>query len=139
MKLNLDTLLEERQALLNQMQSIDRRRRGSLSKQFFKSDPPGPATRGPYYVLQCFFHGKKCSQRIPQDQAARVQQDVANFRRFQTMAEAFVSLSEQITRLRDEPAAEEKTPAAGGQPRTVPGNRGLLKRRPPKPGPSGGR
>lgn len=108
MKPNLDALLEARQALLDQMQSVDRLRRGSLSKQFFKSDPAGPATRGPYYVLQCFFRGKKCSQRISQDQAARVQQDVDNFRHFQTMADEFVSLSDQITRLRDESATEKK-------------------------------
>ena len=35
MKLNLDDLLQQRQSLLLQMQSIDRLRRGSLSKQFF--------------------------------------------------------------------------------------------------------
>jgi hypothetical protein len=108
MKSNLAALLDQRQTLLQQMQSIDRLRRGSLSKQFFKSDPPGPATKGPYYVLQCYFHGQKCSQRIPPDQAAQVQQDVENYRHFQTMAEAFVTLSDQITRLRDEPAAEKK-------------------------------
>jgi hypothetical protein len=110
MKPNLDALLEKRQALLQQMQSIDRLRRGSLSKQFFQSDPPGPPAQGPYYVLQCFFHGKKCSQRIPQDQAAQVQQDVDNYRHFQTMAEEFVSLSDQITRLRDEPASSFRKP-----------------------------
>ena len=138
MKPNLDALLEARQALLDQMQSVDRLRRGSLSKQFFKSDPAGPATRGPYYVLQCFFRGKKCSQRIPQDQAARVQQDVDNFRHFQTMADEFVSLSDQITRLRDESATEKKTPAAGGQSRTVSGKHGLPPHRASKPGPARG-
>ena len=137
MKTNLDALVQKRQALLQQMQSIDRLRRGSLSKQFFKSDPPGPAACGPYYVLQNFFHGKKFSQRIPQDQAVQVQQDVENYRRFQTMAEDFVTVSDQITRLQDQPTSEKKTPAAGGRPRTVPGNRRLLKGRPPKPGSAG--
>lgn len=139
MNLNLDMLLEKRQALLQQMQSIDRLRRGSLSKQFFKSDSPNPTAQGPYYVLQCCLRGKKFSQRIPQDQAAQVQQDVENYRHFQTMAEEFVSLSDQITRLRDKPATEKKTSAAGGRSRAVPGNRSLLKRRPPKPGPPGDR
>jgi hypothetical protein len=109
MKPNRDALLEKRQAVLQQMQSIDRLRRGSLSKQFFKSDSPGPAPKGPYYVLQCFFHGKKCSQRIPQDQAAQVQQDVENYRHFQTMAEEFVTLSDQITRLGDVPVAKKNS------------------------------
>ncbi|SRR6266576_4225569 len=139
MKPNLDALLEKRQGLVQQMQSIDRLRRGSLSKQFFKSDPPGPTPQGPYYVLQCFFHGKKCSQRIPRDQAAQVEEDVQNYRHFQTMAEQFVSLSDQITRLRDEPVTEKKTSVAGSGPRTVPGKRGLLKRRPPQSGQPGDR
>jgi hypothetical protein len=108
MKLNLDELLQKRQSLLLQMQSIDRLRRGSLSKQFFKSRPPAsPARSGPYYVLQGFFHGKKFSQRIPQDQAAQVQQDVENYRRFQTLAEEYVTVNDQITRL-PEPLQDSK-------------------------------
>ena len=84
MKLDLDDLFQKRQSILLHLQSIDRLRRGSLSKQFFRSSAPGPATaRGPYYLLQGFFHSKKFSERIPQDQAAQVEQDVENYRRFQ--------------------------------------------------------
>ena|SRR5271165_867109 len=109
MKPDLDLLLEQRQALLLQMQSIDRLRRGSLSKQFFRAREGGPATAcGPYYVLQGFFHGQKFSQRIPPDQAAQVAQDVDNYRRFQTLAEEYVTLSDQITRLQDQPQTGKK-------------------------------
>jgi hypothetical protein len=102
MKPNLDSLLQERQTLVEQLQSIDRLRRGSLSKQFFQPRQPGSTTRrGPYFVLQGFFHGQKFSQRIPQDQAAQVEQDVDNYRRFQRLAEDYVTVSDQITRLRD--------------------------------------
>lgn len=103
MQPNLDALLQERQALVQQMQSIDRLRRGSLSTQFFKPHPPGSTPRrGPYYLLQGFLHGKKFSQRIPQDQAAQVEEDVENYRRFQRLAEDFVTVSDQITRLQDQ-------------------------------------
>ena len=103
MKPNLDALLQERQALVQQMQSIDRLRRGSLSTQFFKPHPPGSTPRrGPYYLLQGFLHGKKFSQRIPQDQAAQVEEDVENYRRFQSLAEDYVTVSDQITRLQDQ-------------------------------------
>lgn len=99
---NLDTLRQQQQALLQQLQAIDRLRRGSLSEQFFKS-PGRPATRrGPYYVLQGFFRGKKFSARVPQDQAAQVRQDVDNYRRFQTLAEDYVTVSDQLTRLQDQ-------------------------------------
>jgi hypothetical protein len=109
MKLNLNDLLQKRQALLSQMQSIDRLRRGSFSKQFFKSQPPAPsARRGPYYILQGFFHGKKFSERIAPEQAAQVEQDVENYRRFQALAEEYVTLSDQITRLQDQPQERKK-------------------------------
>jgi len=103
MESNLDDLLRRRQSVLRQIQSIDRLRRGSLSRQFFKSRPSAPpAARGPYYVLQGFFHGKKFSRRIPQDRAAQVELDVENYRRFQRLAEEFVTLSDQITRRQDQ-------------------------------------
>jgi hypothetical protein len=109
MKLNLDDLLQKRQSILGHMQSIDRLRRGSLSKQFFKSPPSAPAARrGPYFVLQGFFRGKKFSRRIPQEQAAQVEQDVDNYRRFQTLAEEYVTVSDQITRLQDQPQESKK-------------------------------
>ena len=98
----LDTLRQRQQGLLQQLQAIDRLRRGSLSQQFFKS-PGRPATRrGPYYVLQGFLRGKKFSERVPQDQAAQVQQDVDNYRRFQALAEEYVTVSDQIARLQDQ-------------------------------------
>jgi hypothetical protein len=109
MKPNLDDLLHERQSILLQMQAIDRLRRGSLSKQFFPARRGAPAAaRGPYYVLQGFFHGQKFSQRIAPDQAAQVGHDVANYRAFQSLAEEFVTLSDQITRLQDRPQDAKK-------------------------------
>lgn len=109
MKPTLDDLLQKRQAVLLQMQAIDRLRRGSLSKQFFQSRAPGHhSPRGPYYVLQGFLQGKKFSQRIAPDQAAQVQQDVDNYRSFQKLAETFVTLSDQLTCLQDQPQDSKK-------------------------------
>jgi hypothetical protein len=119
MKLNLDDLLQKRQSLLLQMQSIDRLRRGSLSKQFFQSRPPAPARRqGPYYVLQGFFRGKKFSERIAPDQAAQVEQEVENYRRFQTLAEEYVTLSDQITRLPERPQDSKKNSSPRRSPKS---------------------
>ena len=108
MKQNLEGLVQKRQSILLQMQSIDRLRRGSLSKQFFKSRPTAAARQGPYYVLQGFFHGKKFSERIARDQAAQVEQDVENYRRFQTLAEEYVTVSDQITRLPEQRQESKK-------------------------------
>jgi hypothetical protein len=94
----LDSLLQKRGLILKDLEAIDCLRRGSLSKQFFKARPGQPA-RGPYFVLQGFFHGKKFSERIPTREALEVEQQVDNYRRFQKLAEDYVTLSDQITRM----------------------------------------
>jgi hypothetical protein len=123
MKPNLNQLVQQRQATLAQMQAIDRLRRGSLSQQFFPAHSGHAAKRGPYYVLQGFFHGQKFSQRIAKEQAAQVQADVDNYRRFQSLAETYVTLSDQITCLQDQPADSKKNssrrkskPSSSGKP-----------------------
>ena len=102
MKPDLDALRQKQQSLLQQMQAIDRLRRGSLSQQFFKSPDRHAARRGPYFILQGFFHGKKFSERVPQEQAAQVQQDVDKYRRFQSLAEDYVTVTDQITRAQEQ-------------------------------------
>ena len=98
MPISLDALLQKRDLILKDMQAIDCLRRGSLSKQFFKTGP-GQPTRGPYFVLQGFFQGKKFSERVPAAEAPEVQRQVDNFRQFQKLAEDYVTLSDQITRM----------------------------------------
>ena len=108
MKPSFEQLLLQRQDLLQQMQTIDRLRRGSLSKQFFRSGDQSSAKRGPYYVLQGYFHGEKFSERIPEEQAAQVQREVENYQRFQSLAEKYVDLSDRITRRQDPLAGSKK-------------------------------
>ena len=109
MKQNYDDLWKKREAVLQQMHAIDRLRRGTLSEQFFKAKSDGDgAPRGPYFVLQGFLRGKKFSERVPPDQAAQVRQDVANYRSFQALAEEFVTLSDELTCLQDQPQDGKK-------------------------------
>lgn len=100
MNSSLDSLHQKRDLVLRDMQAIDQMRRGCLSKQFFKSAAPGRSRRrGPYFILQGFFRGKKFNESIPAEQAPQVQAQVDNYRRFQKLAEEYVSLSDEITRL----------------------------------------
>lgn len=97
---SIQSLRSERDDVLEQMKHIDHLRRGSLSRQFFKTQREGKLVKsGPYFVLQCSFHGKKCSERISAEDAPQVDQHVENFRRFTRLAEQFVTLSDQITQL----------------------------------------
>jgi hypothetical protein len=97
---SIQELRSQRDTVLERMKQIDPLRRGSFSRQFFKTQRDGKTLEfGPYFVLQRFFNGKKCSERIPASQAQQVQAHVQNFRLFNELAEEFTSLSDQITRL----------------------------------------
>jgi transposase len=100
MKTALPELHRQREQILQEIQTIDRLRRGTLSEQFFVKKRGGKTTRqGPYYVLQCYLRGSKCSERIPADQAEKAKAEVANYQRFQELAAQFVEITDQITRL----------------------------------------
>ena len=81
---------------------------GPSGKQFFKAPPGQSGRRGPYFVLQGFFQGKKFSERIPAQEAPQVQEQVDNFRRCQALAEEYVTLSDEITRLEPQGSDGEK-------------------------------
>lgn len=111
----IQTLRSQRDTVLQRMQQIDHLRRGSLSRQFFQSRRDGKIIEtGPYFVLQCSFQGKKCSERICAADAEQVEKHVENFRRFNSLAEEFVTLSDQITQL--ECAADDSKKNASNRP-----------------------
>ena len=97
---SIQSLRSKRDAVLEQMKQIDHLRRGSLSRQFFKTRRDGKVIEsGPYFVLQGSFKGKKCSERIAAADAGQVEKHVENFRLFNGLAEEFITLSDQITQL----------------------------------------
>jgi len=103
MNVSLSLLEDRREHILQQIRAIDRLRRGSLSRQFFKKRRShSKAPQGPYYVLQGYVQGQKFSERVPAAQAAQLQPLVANYKRFEELAEEFVSVTDQITRLAEE-------------------------------------
>ncbi len=100
MHASLAQLEQRREQILQQIHAIDRLRRGSLSRQFFKKTRAGSQTQqGPYYVLQGYIHGQKFSERVPAAQAQAMEPLVANYQRFAELADEFVTVTDQITRL----------------------------------------
>jgi len=96
----IEQLSTQREALLAQLQSIDRLRRGTLSRQVFSKQQGGKTvTQGPYFNLQGFHKGKKFNRHIPADKAQEVQQHVDNFKRFQEVSDQCVTLTDRITQL----------------------------------------
>ena len=100
------------------MRSLDRMRRGSLSRQYLKAAKDKPP-QGPYFVLQGYLRGQKFSERIPADRAAQTELDVENYRSFQQLCERFVTLTDQMTQLADEESPESKK---NSRPRKSPKN-----------------
>lgn len=103
-------LHQQREHVLEQMRSLDTLRRGSLSEQFFKYQQAGKTLlRGPYFLLQGFFRGKKFAERIPAEKAGQVAQQVENYRRFQVLADRFVTLTDELTRVQDQPDSKKNS------------------------------
>lgn len=101
----IEQLTLERETLLAQLKSLDRLRRGSLSRQVYAKKQGGQDhTQGPYFVLQGFHKGTKFSRRVSAAQAEQVQRQVGNFKRFQDLADQCITVTDQITQL-----AEAKT------------------------------
>ncbi len=96
----ISQLEQRRDQILQQIKAIDRLRRGSLSRQFFKKPhSASQAQQGPYYVLQGYIQGQKFSERVSADQAPQIEPLVANYKRFEKLAQEFVSVTDQLTRL----------------------------------------
>lgn len=100
MKDTIEQLSAQREALIVQLQSIDRLRRGTLSSQTFsKKQGDKTVTQGPYFNLQGFHKGKKFNRHIPADKAQEVRQHVDNFKRFQDLSDQCITITDQITQL----------------------------------------
>jgi len=98
--ISISQLEARREQILQDIKAIDRLRRGSLSRQFFKKPRSGSKDpQGPYYVLQGYVRGQKFSQRVAPEQAPQIEPLVANYKRFEQLAEEFVSVTDQITQL----------------------------------------
>ncbi len=110
MKPSLTALQQQREQVVEEMRAIDRLRRGTLSQHFLRRHQNGKTiTHGPYFVLQGYLRGQKFSRHIPAEQADQVAGDVANYQRFQALAERFVALSEQITEHAEAPDSKKNS------------------------------
>ena len=110
METSLPALQQEREQVVEQMRAIDRLRRGTLSQHFLRRHQNGKmTTHGPYFVLQGYLRGQKFSRHIPAEQADQVAGDVANYQRFQALAERFITLSEQITERTEIPDSKKNS------------------------------
>lgn len=83
--------ISRRQEILDEMATITRMARGTLS-------PMSPRAGGPtYFRLQCWEKGRNCTHYVPINEAESVRQALANHQRFQALAKEFVDLTIAMT------------------------------------------
>lgn len=104
-----EKLEKEREAILAEMASIRRLRRGTVNEQYFevrKADGT-MVKRGPYYLYSRTEKGRSYSQRIAAAQVEAVRTETENCKRFKELAERCVVVTEQLT-VGDERASQKK-------------------------------
>jgi len=94
------TFDQQREQILQQMNTLTRMERGKLCRQ-----SRGPGTT-PFFKLQCWQRAKNHTRYVPADEVPALQQALANHQRFQELAEQFVTLT--VAQTRQEAVAERK-------------------------------
>ena len=89
----------ERLAILHQMGSITRMRRGTVNVQTFTKHlkDGSVVTQGPYYLYSRTEKRCSYSQRIPAEAVAQYRRETENCRRFKRLAQQYILLCEGLT------------------------------------------
>lgn len=92
------SLQQERARLLEEMAQIDRMVRGHVSQQTYQVQRGRrTVTQGPYHLLQRRENGRNNCQRVGADELDFIIQAVEGHDRFQTLAQRYAALTEQMT------------------------------------------
>jgi hypothetical protein len=102
--------LEDRIAeIKTQLQTLGGMRPGSLSRQYNVCGKPGcrckdpshPRRHGPYYQLNYVYGGKKTSRFITKDILSRVRTELANYKKFRRLTQAWIGLALRLAEAKE--------------------------------------
>ena len=111
---NLNLIVAQREALLEQMRSIRSIKSGSITEQYLKVPQKGnpDARRGPYYVYCKSQKGRTISQRLKSaKEVEQAKADLAAHKRFVALCREFEELTErlgELERLQQDGTPEKK-------------------------------
>lgn len=115
--MDISQLEARRQAIIEEIRSIDSMRRGTVNEQFFQFQRKVSKTltrQGPYYVWTRSEGGKTVSQRLTSTEAVeQARADVAAYKRFQALCGEFVEVTSQLGALKRTSEQEKKRLKSG--------------------------
>ena len=122
------------EAILTEMATLTTMERGTLSEEHRTRRASGgrdSVRLGPYYKLQAWDHGRNASRRVSAAEVPALKEDLANYERFTTLADAFVEETIARTRRlrRASLSGEERTAAKKNSMRKA-AAKGMRKRKP---------
>jgi len=96
----LQELEVRRNSILEEMRSIRSMEKGTITEQYFQTVSPGEkkaVRQGPYYVFSRREGDKTVSRRLRSPAALeQARQDVAAYKKFLTLCQEFVQLTEKL-------------------------------------------
>ena|SRR5437867_16285 len=119
----LSTVIEDRWTLLRQICELGDFQPGSITSAVRRCGKPGchcskpnDPGHGPHFQLTQKIEGKTVTQNLPSQAALRkAEKEIAEFRRFQSLASQLVDVNRKVCRLR--PVQETLTPQEKKRPR----------------------
>jgi hypothetical protein len=93
---------DDRPAILQQMAELQSMERGTLSEEYReRPDGSGRTVRlGPYFKHQVWEGGSNKSRRVPAEEVPQLREDLENHQRFAALADSYVELTVEQTRIR---------------------------------------
>jgi len=115
--MDISQLEARRQAIIEEIRSIDSMRRGTVNEQFFQFQRKGSKAltrQGPYYVWTRSEGGRTVSQRLTSAEAVeQARADVAAYKRFQALCGEFVDVTSKLGVMKRTTEQEKKRLKSG--------------------------
>ena len=103
----MNSILHQREQILQQMQQIQRMEHGSLQAQTRPSARHPGQDRGPYFKHQVWEGGRNLTRHIPPVQADALAQAIEGRKQFEKLAEQFIDATVLLTRAEISPDAKK--------------------------------
>jgi hypothetical protein len=103
----MNSILQQREQILQQMQQIQRMEHGSLQAQKRPSARHPGQECGPYFKHQVWEEGRNLTRHVPPEEADALAQAIEGRKQFEKLAEQFIDATVLLTRSEISPDAKK--------------------------------